>query len=77
MKSILTVLLIVYFIFSNAYPQDSTQNSLKQSKFALQFQIGSNFNLQSFQGTTLSCKYHIFDKSALRAGISLSSNVDT
>jgi len=76
MKYFLIVSLFICFFAINIFAQDSTQNSLKQNKFALQFQIGGNFSLRSFQGTIFSCKYHIYDNSALRFGFSLSSNTE-
>lgn len=58
----------------NTYSQgDSVKanNSLKDGVWALQFQIGSNFTLNSFQGTVISGKYHLSSVCAIRAGLSL------
>ncbi len=48
---------------------DST--SLHPGAWALQFGIGGNFTLNSFQGSTFSAKYHFSNTGALRAGITL------
>jgi len=77
MKSGLIIFLAFCLINQSSYSQDSTKNSLKESKFALQFQIGTNFTLKDFQGSTLSFKYQIFDESAVRVGFSISSSVET
>jgi hypothetical protein len=72
--------LVFIFFFSlivqNTFGQDSTQNSLKQGKFALQFQLDGSFTLKPFQETSFSGKYHITDLSAIRAGIQISNSVD-
>ena len=53
------------------YAQDSTS---VRGKYALQFQIASNFQLASFNGATISGKYTLPDGNALRAGLSISGN---
>ncbi len=77
MKNVLMGIIIFCLINQNGFSQDSSKNSLKQSMFALQFQIGNNFTLESFQGSTLSFKYQILDESAIRVGFSISSYVET
>ena len=47
------------------------ENSLKEGAWALQFQVIRNFQLASFQGSTISIKKHLSDGTALRAGVSL------
>ena len=47
------------------------ENSLKKGAWALQFQVVQNFQLASFQGSTISIKKHTSDGSALRAGVSM------
>ena len=56
--------------------QDSTKelNSLKPGAWALQFGIGGNFTLTSFQGASFAAKYHLSESSAVRAGISIGGN---
>lgn len=77
MKSVLIGILTIWLFSQSDYAQDTTKNSLKQSKFALQFQIDNNFTLKSFQGNTLSFKYHIYDESAVRLGFSVNGFVET
>jgi opacity protein-like surface antigen len=47
---------------------------LTDSSKALQFQIGNNFNLSSFQGSALSYKFHFQPEFALRIGIGLAGD---
>lgn len=56
----------------NAQTQTSSDENLSDSSRALQFQIGSNFNLSSFQGTVFSYKHHLSKTTALRIGLSVS-----
>ena len=65
--------LLLFFILSlvsTTTAQTSYLDSL-DGKFALQFQISSNFQLKDFQGTTFSGKYHFGKRDALRLGVSL------
>ena len=75
-KSIPISVLLAIFLFNYGFGQDSTQNSLKKSKFALQFQIGGSLTLKPFQESSFSGKYHFTDFSAIRAGIQISNSVD-
>lgn len=76
MKYFIPCLIIILTLFvSKNYTQDSTGNSLKEGMFALQFQV-DYFDLNPFQGSTLSCKYHLGDNLAVRLGISNSTNID-
>lgn len=69
------LLTILFFITSAATSFAQTDHSegqyLSDSSRALQFQIGSNFTLNSFQGSTISFKYHLSRTSAFRAGLSI------
>lgn len=56
----------------NAQTQTPSSENLSDSSKALQFQIGSNFSLYSFQGTVFSYKHHLTRKTALRIGLSIS-----
>lgn len=77
MKSIILIVLLVCLgLLNPSFGQDSTQNSLKRGKFALQFQLDGNFTLKPFQETSFSGKYLITDLSAIRAGIQFSNSVD-
>lgn len=56
----------------NAQTQTLSSENLSDSSRALQFQIGSNFDLFSFQGTVFSYLQHINKEAALRLGLSVS-----
>lgn len=69
--------LILLILYSIPYSEEndstlcnSTLNIHANSK-ALQFQVNSNFQFRSFQGSTISLKYHLSQKRAIRCGISL------
>jgi hypothetical protein len=49
--------------------KDSVTNSLQKKKWALIFEVGSNFTLKSFEGLVFALKYHLTDKSSIRFGI--------
>ncbi len=57
--------------------ESKTNNSLKDGAWALQFQIGSNFTLSSFQGKTISVKKHYSNFAAVRVGITGESQFTT
>lgn len=58
-------------------PADSTNihraHSLKDGAWALQFKLNNLFKLDDFQGATVSAKYHLADKRAVRLGIDIST----
>jgi hypothetical protein len=59
-----------------AYAQDSSsykKNSLVAGAWAMQFQISSNFQVASFQGTAISIKHHSTKSSAFRLGVDFGS----
>ena len=49
-------------------------NSLRDSVYALQFQIDQNFSISSFQGGIISVKKHLADNAAVRIGVSLTAS---
>ena len=65
-----SLLFFILSLLSTTTAQTSYLDSL-DGKFALQFQIGENFTLTSFQGATFSSKYHLGKRSAIRLGVSL------
>ncbi len=76
---LVNVVAVLCFIFTvNVFAQtgeaqESKQvNSLKKGNWAIQFQINDNFSLSSFQGSSISAKYHFSNKKALRFGLTLS-----
>jgi len=83
MKSLLIHLTVLIFCFcsvqgfsapaGNDLTADSTakkevSNSLKKGMWAIQFAIGSNFNITNFDGMTFSLKSQLSPNSALRLG---------
>jgi len=65
-----SLLFFILALTNTTSAQTSYLDSL-YGKFALQFQISENFTLSNFQGATLSGKYHLGKRSALRLGISI------
>ena len=59
-------------VLAQSPPTDST--SLRQGAWALQFGVGSNFTLTTFQGSTLAIKYHLSEANALRIAITLNGS---
>jgi opacity protein-like surface antigen len=49
-------------------------NSLEKGSWSFQFQIAQYFQLSSFNGQTISFKYHLTESSAVRAGITLNGS---
>ena len=80
MKKITYPILAIFFLsYSsiNAQISDSTsaeRNSLNKKSWALQFAVGSNFNVQSLDGLMFALKYHVSSKSAFRFGVGYSGS---
>jgi hypothetical protein len=74
-RSYLSNLLILLFVsqlfITTGFSQITSYLDSLDGKFALQFQIADNFQLSSFQGTTLSGKYHFSCWDAVRLGLSI------
>jgi hypothetical protein len=70
----LLALLISGFCSTQAQEQAVETNSLKPGVWALEFGIGSNFTLVSFQGASISAKYHTSATNAWQAGITVNGN---
>ena len=70
-RNISIVSAVLFLLSVTIYAQDSTS---VRGKYALQFQIASNFQLVSFNGVTFSGKYTLPDGNALRAGLSINGN---
>ena len=71
-------ILSTFLLTSITIAQTSYLDSL-DGKYALQFQISENFTLSNFQGATISGKYQLGKRSAIRLGVSLyfdDSNMD-
>ncbi len=78
----LALLLVSLLIAATTYAENASttgglqKNSLVKGAWALQFEISGNFDLQSFQGSTISLKKHTSDGSAWRIGLDLRINLD-
>jgi len=73
---VLMVLLLILFTTLSAESRDSTNIFIKDNSKCLQFSIGSNFQLSSFQGSTISFKKHISESRAYRLGFTTSGNIE-
>lgn len=77
MKNIISLtVVVIIFVSSLIIGQDSTQNSLKQGKFALQFQLEGSFTVKPFQESSFSGKYHFKDLSAIRLGFQIYNSTE-
>lgn len=66
---ILAFLIISINIFSQQIDTIKPVNSLQKGSWSVQFEIGSDFTLQSFGDVLVSLKYHLSPKIALRFGV--------
>lgn len=73
MKKIFILLILSTFTLQS-FAQSTVNSTLTEDSKALQFQIGSNFTLTSFQGSAFSFKYHLKPELAFRIGVSLDLN---
>lgn len=73
---VMMVMFLVLFATLFAKGKDSTGSLIEDDSKCLQFQIGSNFRLSSFQGSTISFKKHLSGTSAYRIGLLLSGNIE-
>jgi hypothetical protein len=77
--TLIQVLLVVSVAQANpeAPEQCSEPGSiLSNGRWALQFQVGNDFTLSSFQGSTISAKRQLSDRSAYRVGLQLAIDLD-
>jgi hypothetical protein len=70
--TLIVLLLVSPFQLSNGQSSSPDEIPFTEHSRALQFQIASNFTLSSFQGATISYKYHLDPLTAVRVGLSLS-----
>lgn len=78
MKNIILLFLVVTLNAVEAYSQNSQDDdsvSFHKKRWALQFQIGRDFTLNSFQGSIISIKKTLSDKSAVRIGVSFRTEI--
>ncbi|MBL7996560.1 hypothetical protein JNM05_14430 [bacterium] len=79
MKNVIVLFLIVTLNAVEAYSQNSQDEdsvSFHKKRWALQFQVGRDFTLNSFQGSIISLKKTLSEKSALRIGVSFGTGIN-
>jgi hypothetical protein len=80
MKNLLVSFIILWFLvpYSNSQTKNPPEkvNSLQGGRWAVQFQVGSNFTLNSFEGATVYLKTHFSPRLALRLGVGVSGSYD-
>ncbi len=73
------IMIATMLLFSSAMlfagGTDSTKTAIAKDAKCLQFRIGSNFSLSSFQGSTISYKKHTSENRAYRVGITVSGEM--
>ncbi len=72
---VFSVVALTLLMFTELSAQNDSTKFIPKKVFALQFQIGSDFTLGSFNGNTISAKYHFSNSNAVRLGITL--NLDS
>ncbi len=78
MSRLVVTILLTLFLFSTLIAQNDTtfkKNSLIEGAWAMQFQIYGLVYLYPFQGTTISVKKHLTDRSAVRAGVGITFDI--
>lgn len=77
MKKLIMIATMFLFVSAMLFAggTDSTKTSIAENAKCLQFRIGSNFSLSSFQGSSISYKKHTSENRAYRVGISLSGRM--
>ncbi|HCI56026.1 MAG TPA: hypothetical protein DFI01_08900 [Bacteroidales bacterium] len=74
------LIFISLILFTTSYSEvnDSTRynspQKIQDHSKALQFLLNQNFQLSQFQGSTISFKYHLSQKQAIRSGITLNGS---
>lgn len=82
MSKYIRLILLTFIVAINTYSQSTDsksseeKNSLQKHSWSVQFGVGNDFRLQSFQGLMVSLKYHITGHSSLRFGIGFSGSED-
>ena len=66
----LTCAVLALATMTLAQDHPASPDTLRHSAWALQFGVGSNFTLTSFQGSLIGCQYHYSPGSALRLSLS-------
>lgn len=77
MKKLIIIATMLLFVSAMLFAggTDSTKTAIAEDAKCLQFRIGSNFSLSSFQGSSISYKKHTSENRAYRAGITVSGGM--
>ncbi|MDX9780969.1 MAG: hypothetical protein WC372_08425 [Candidatus Neomarinimicrobiota bacterium] len=77
MKKLIMIASVLPFVSAMLFAggTDSTKTAIAEDAKCLQFRIGSNFSLSSFQGSSISYKKHTSENRAYRAGITVSGEM--
>jgi opacity protein-like surface antigen len=70
-------ILLIFLFLGNLYSQnnnDSSNVEFKFPKYSFQFRINDFLEFSTFDGSTISIKYHLTNKSSIRMGISVFSS---
>jgi hypothetical protein len=74
LSGLFVILLLTSCSFTQTKDSAEEKNSLQKGSWAVQFQVGSDFTLSSFENVIVSLKTHFSPKFALRFGIGLNAN---
>ncbi len=77
LSGLFVILLLTSCSFSQTKDSAEEKNSLQKGNWAVQFQVGGNFTLSSFENVMVSLKTHFSPKFALRFGIGLNANYNS
>lgn len=67
------IFFLTAFCFAQTKDLTTENNSLTKGSWAVQFQVGSNFTLSSFENVIISLKTHFSPKLALRFGVGVNA----
>lgn len=74
MKRITILLLVLFTATTFAQQTDTVKNSLVKGKLALMFAVNANFTTGALDGGTVSLKYNLSKKLALRIGLTVNTS---
>lgn len=76
MKKVILFVFSFLILITMLYANEKDNTNIEDDSKCLQFQIGSDFQLSSFQGSTISFKKHISDYRAYRIGFTISGDIE-
>jgi len=75
MKNVIFAVVSFLILFTMLWANEKDDFNIKDDSKCLQFQIDSDFQLSSFQGSTISFKKHISNNRAYRLGFTVSGDI--